>query len=117
MWSSSSQARFPALDRRVIIDSNDAGSTGVFDPMVDGRELTFSADGDGFVDDETGSRWNILGESVERGTGGQQAGSGSPRQPLLVCLGCFQAGYGYLRGLVVRPFTPVKGEEVLQISP
>ncbi len=60
-----------ALDRRVIVDSNDVGSTGVFDPMVDGRKLTFSADGDGFVDDETGSRWNILGESV----GGALAGS------------------------------------------
>ncbi len=60
-----------ALDRSVIVDSKDVGSTGVFKPVVDGRKLTFSADGDGFVDDETGSRWNILGESV----GGALAGS------------------------------------------
>ena len=60
-----------ALDRSVIVDSKDVGSTGVFKPVVDGRKLTFSADGDGFVDDETASRWNILGESV----GGALAGS------------------------------------------
>ena len=71
MWSSSSRARFPRWIELLIIDSNDVGSTGVFEPAVDGRKLTFSADGDGFVDGETGSRWNILGESV----GGELSGS------------------------------------------
>ena len=44
------------------------------------------ADGDIFVDNETGSVWNILGEATE----GSLAGSITPirsRQPLLVCLG------------------------------
>ena len=100
-----------ALDRRVIVDSNDVGSTGVFEPVVDGRKLTFSADGDGFVDGETGSRWNILGESVDGAAGGQQADSGGPRQPLLVRLGRLQARHGYLSGLVS---SPVKEEEVIR---
>ena len=61
-----------ALDRSVIVDSKDVGSTGVFKPVVDGRKLTFSADGNGFVDDETASRWNILGESVSGALAGSR---------------------------------------------
>ena len=41
------------------------GSTGVFDSQVDGRKLTFRAEEDTFVDDETGSAWNILGKAVQ----------------------------------------------------
>ena len=54
-----------ALDRRSISESRDVGSTGLFDAHVDGRTLTFRADGDRFVDNGTGSVWNILGEAVE----------------------------------------------------
>ena len=54
-----------ALDNRSISASRDVGATGVFDPNVDGRELTFRADGDNLVDNETGSVWNILGQAVE----------------------------------------------------
>ncbi len=54
-----------ALDRNSIKDSRDVGATGVFDPHVDGRKLTFRADGDNLVDNETGTVWNILGHAVE----------------------------------------------------
>jgi len=54
-----------ALDRALIIDSNDIGSTGVFDANLEGQRLTFSLrDGD-FVDDQTGTIWSILGEGLE----------------------------------------------------
>jgi hypothetical protein len=43
------------LDRDSIKDSRDVGATGVFDPNVDGRVLTFRPEGDGFVDNETGT--------------------------------------------------------------
>ena len=54
-----------ALDRSSISKSRDVGATGLFDAHVDGQKLTFRADGDTFVDNETGSVWNILGEAVE----------------------------------------------------
>jgi hypothetical protein len=54
-----------ALDQRSIKDSRDVGATGVFEAQVDGQRLTFQADGDRFVDNETGSVWNILGQAVE----------------------------------------------------
>ena len=52
-----------ALDDAIIAFSNDVGATGVFDPVVDGQRLTFKADGDGFIDEETGSVWNIFGKA------------------------------------------------------
>ena len=54
-----------ALDQRSIEESRDVGATGVFDLNLDGRTLTFRADGDAFIDNETGSVWNILGEAIE----------------------------------------------------
>ncbi|MCH8205838.1 MAG: DUF3179 domain-containing protein [Chloroflexi bacterium] len=60
-----------ALDQSSDGSWKDVGATGVFSPFVDGRRLTFRADGDTLVDNETGSVWNILGESVE----GQLAGT------------------------------------------
>ena len=61
-----------ALDRRSIGGSRDVGATGVFDPRVDGQDLTFSADGDSMVDNETGSVWNILGQAVEGSLTGEK---------------------------------------------
>ena len=54
-----------ALDGRLIGDSDDVGATGVFDANLDGQKLSFRADGDTIVDNETGSVWNILGEATE----------------------------------------------------
>ncbi len=53
-----------ALDRTNIASSRDVGATGVFDPNIEGRELSFQADGDFFTDSETGSTWNILGQAT-----------------------------------------------------
>ena len=43
----------------------EVGATGVFEASLDGRELTFSPQGEDFVDNETGSVWNILGQATE----------------------------------------------------
>jgi hypothetical protein len=37
----------------------------VFIPIVDGRALTFSFDGEHFIDAETGSVWLLNGEAIE----------------------------------------------------
>ena len=60
-----------ALDAGTIALSRDVGATGVFDPNLDGRKLTFRSDGDKILDVETGSEWNILGQAVD----GELAGS------------------------------------------
>ncbi len=54
-----------ALDSSSIGDSRSVGATGVFDPNLDGRKLTFAIDGDGIVDEETRSVWNIFGTATE----------------------------------------------------
>ena len=61
-----------ALDQGAISRSRDVGATGVFDPTVDGRVLTFRADGDTLMDNETGSVWNILGKAVEGPLAGRE---------------------------------------------
>ncbi len=60
-----------ALEKADIAAGRDVGTVGVFSPVVDGRELTFIASGDEFVDNETGSIWNVLGNA----TSGPLAGS------------------------------------------
>jgi hypothetical protein len=54
-----------ALDRSLIAESRDVGAAGVFLPQAEGRALTFRADGDEIVDNETGSTWNIVGRAVD----------------------------------------------------
>ena len=61
-----------ALDQYSIADSRDVGATGVFVPEVDGRPLTFRAEGESIVDEETGSVWDILGRAVEGPLAGKQ---------------------------------------------
>ena len=41
------------------------GSTGVYDPNLDGRKLTFKSHDGLIVDDQTGSEWNIFGEATD----------------------------------------------------
>ncbi len=61
-----------ALDARTVAGGRDVGAVGVFRPEVDGRTLTFRpGDDGGFVDDQTGSTWNVLGGA----TSGPLAGS------------------------------------------
>ncbi len=54
-----------ALDTSEIAEGRDVGTVGVFSPVVDGTELTFSVVDGAFVDDGTGSTWTILGEAVD----------------------------------------------------
>jgi hypothetical protein len=54
-----------ALDSRDIAEGYDVGATGVFSNEAAGQQLTFTPGSDGqFVDDQTGSTWNVLGQSV-----------------------------------------------------
>ncbi len=61
-----------ALDEGSIKNSRDVGATWVFERTVDGQALTFRADGDRFIDNETQSVWSILGQAVEGPLSGQQ---------------------------------------------
>lgn len=54
-----------ALGASVIAEAEDVGATGVFDPWLDGQKLTFRVDGERIVDNETGSAWDILGQSID----------------------------------------------------
>lgn len=61
-----------ALDASDTASGRDIGATGVFRPEAAGRQLTFERDGDDFVDDETGSRWDIFGTAVDGPLSGEQ---------------------------------------------
>ena len=61
-----------ALDDTFIQKSRDIGATGVFETSLDGKRLTFRPDGDRFVDNETGSTWNIVGKAVGGPLAGQE---------------------------------------------
>ena len=61
-----------ALDKSSISGSRDVGATGVFERTVDSQNLTFRFDGENFVDDQTGSIWNIFGQAVEGPLSGQK---------------------------------------------
>ena len=58
--------------RRHVAGGEDIGATGVFVPVVDGTELTFSASEDGFVDAETGSTWDFAGRALTGPLEGQR---------------------------------------------
>ncbi|MDH4112721.1 MAG: DUF3179 domain-containing protein [Actinomycetota bacterium] len=54
-----------ALDAGSIPDGRDVGASVAYVPRADGKRLTFSLDGAGIVDEQTGSRWSISGEAVD----------------------------------------------------
>jgi hypothetical protein len=60
------------MDFRRIADSRAVGTVGVFSPMLEGRRLKFGAKGNTIWDEQTGSRWNILGMAVEGPLKGQR---------------------------------------------
>ena len=64
LWSAGQSS---ALEAPQIASGRDVGSVGVFSPVVAGRTLTFSVEGDAFVDDETGTTWDITGRAVSGG--------------------------------------------------
>ena len=61
LWSAGQAS---ALEASQIASGRDVGSVGVFSPVVDGQTLTFSVEGGAFVDDQTGTTWNITGRAV-----------------------------------------------------
>ena len=63
-----------ALGAAIIAEGEDVGATGVFNPHVNGRKLTFQQQAGGIVDDQTGSTWNVLGQA----TGGPLMGEALP---------------------------------------
>lgn len=61
-----------AVDAWRTTQSKAVGSTGVFDPRVDGRTLHFRYADGRFVDEETGSTWTITGRAVSGPLAGRQ---------------------------------------------
>lgn len=53
------------LDRSSTNEGSDVGQAAFFDPVVDGRRLSFRAEGLGFVDEQTRSRWLVTGRAVD----------------------------------------------------
>lgn len=53
-----------ALDEGILEEGRDVGSVGVFSRVIDGRSLTFVAEGDQFMDEETESIWLISGNAI-----------------------------------------------------
>ena len=53
------------LDSRTVRKGRDVGTATVFDRLLDGRVLIFEFTDSKFVDQETGSQWNIWGQAVE----------------------------------------------------
>jgi hypothetical protein len=49
----------------------DVGATGAFVPVVDGQQLDFTQTSGGFEDDQTGSRWDVLGHATDGPLAGQ----------------------------------------------
>lgn len=60
-WKAGSNS---ALDAAEIDKSKDVGMAAMFIPRLKGRVLTFRADGQRFLDNETRSEWNIFGQAV-----------------------------------------------------
>jgi len=60
-----------ALNDLLIGESDEIGASGVFEATVNGVKLTFRNQGDAFLDNQTGSTWNILGKAIS----GQMAGA------------------------------------------
>ena len=54
-----------AMDKALIAEGRDVGSANAFRPVVDGRRLTFSASAEGFVDEETGSTWDLFVQAID----------------------------------------------------
>ncbi len=60
------------LEDLMVAGGRDVGSVGVFVPEAGGQALTFTAEGDGFVDAETGSTWDVTGRAVDGPLAGEE---------------------------------------------
>ncbi|MFQ3648176.1 MAG: DUF3179 domain-containing protein [Anaerolineae bacterium] len=70
-----------ALDRGKIDESRDVGSAALFNPMVEGRVLTFRRQGGQLIDEQTGSTWNLFGEATQGALAGAMLQQ-YPAQPM-----------------------------------
>ena len=61
-----------ALDSSTLAAGRDVGATGVFERSLNGQTLTFVAEGETIVDEQTGSTWNVLGEALNGERAGEQ---------------------------------------------
>jgi hypothetical protein len=61
-----------ALDDKIIADSKEVGSTGVFNPVVDGKILTFRYENGYFFDVQTESMWDVTGKAISGKHKGKQ---------------------------------------------
>ena len=61
-----------ALDEAQISESREIGSTGVFDPRLDGQRLTFRYEDGRFVDQQTQSVWDITGRALAGALAGKR---------------------------------------------
>ena len=68
-----------ALETSDPSTGRDVGSVGVFESAVGTFRLTFASVGDAFVDDQTGSTWNVAGEAIA----GELSGTNLSRIPHL----------------------------------
>ncbi len=53
-----------ALERATVAGGRDVGASGVFRSTIDGTRLTFTWDGETFVDDQTSSSWTVTGLAI-----------------------------------------------------
>jgi len=60
-----------ALNTAEIVNGMDVGATAVYDPTLNGEKRTFSSTNGIITDDQTGSKWNILGEATSGELQGQ----------------------------------------------
>ena len=61
-----------ALNLHDIVFSKDVGSVGVFSRLVNGTGLSFQPQGQSFIDEQTGSTWNVLGQAIQGPLTGQK---------------------------------------------
>ena len=61
-----------ALDLGSIGESKEVGATAVFSPLAGDRKLTFRDEGGRFLDNETGSVWDLRGQAVSGELAGTQ---------------------------------------------
>jgi hypothetical protein len=61
-----------ALDASHVRDSRDIGTVAAFDRRADGRQLSFTPRGAGYVDGQTRSSWDITGRAVAGKLAGRQ---------------------------------------------
>ncbi len=59
------------LDQSKIKDSREIQAVTAFQRQLDGQTLTFKLNGEGVVDEQTGSQWNRLGQAIDGSLKGQ----------------------------------------------